>query len=91
MRLRPIHLNSPSLTTTLITTKSNMCGETYSLALKILSTNGVRKKLPNTIPYNVTLPLKTSHPSQRLTCILNKFHYTNSHNYIPNSLLMSIL
>ena len=43
-----------------------------------------KEKLSNMKPYNVTWPFNTSHPSQRLICILNKVHYKNLHNYISN-------
>ena len=77
----PMTSNTSHLTTSLIKTTSSMRGWTDSKALTIPSTNGDMNKLSNTSLSNVTWTFKTSHPSQHLTCILNKSHYTNLHNY----------
>ena len=42
---------------------------------------GRGKKLSKNCLSNVTWPFKKSHPSQHLTCIINKFDYTNLQNY----------
>ena len=88
---RPMSSNNPPLTTTIIMTTSNMRWQTYVKALTVPSTNGERNKLSNMSPSNVTLPLNTGHPSKHLTCILNRFHYKNLHNYTYKTFLMSTL
>ena len=72
---RPMTSNTSPLTNTLITVTSNMCEQTDKNDLTTMSKNGERKTLSNMSLSNFTWQFKTSHPIQRLTCILNKFHY----------------
>ena len=88
--LRSINSNTSHLNTKWITTTSNMRWRTDAFEFTNPNLNGKNKELPNMRPFNVSWPIKTIKPSQGLTYILNKCHYTNQQTYSSKSLLISI-
>ena len=64
-------------------TTSDMRWRKFALDLKNLTVtaNGENNELSDMIKSNATLLFDTIQPSQRLTCVLNKFYYTNQHTY----------